>query len=162
MNNNFGWYHRSDKRGPDHVISLCAGHKYLTELGGWQVGTGDMPDLPPADRCCVCMGTADISEIGAKPIPDGKREGRRQCAVAFGRQVREARKAAGLRQDAAARLLDMSTTQVGLVELGKAYPKKPERIGILALLRAVPGAGGTEVCPAAGKPAESPPAESRG
>lgn len=75
----FGWFHRGHASEPDHVISLCAGHRYLvtkTSDNGsylatksqWHFGPGDMPDLPPADGCCVCMGTVTINRMKGAPL----------------------------------------------------------------------------------------------
>lgn len=57
MNAKFHWFHRRDKGREDHVISLCDGHAYLTEKGGWKPGYGNDPvfaNLPPASGCCIC------------------------------------------------------------------------------------------------------------
>jgi hypothetical protein len=64
----FGWYHRTDWPREDHVISLCTGHKYLTEKGSWKPGSGDMHGLPPASRCCVCNGLAPTPRMRNAPL----------------------------------------------------------------------------------------------
>jgi len=63
----FGWFYRPSKGQPDHVIALCAGHAYLAGRG-WQAGKGDMPHLPEADGCCVCMGTASLRRMKNAPL----------------------------------------------------------------------------------------------
>ncbi|MFZ4765829.1 MAG: hypothetical protein ACOYMN_12835 [Roseimicrobium sp.] len=63
----FGWFYCRSKYEPDHIIALCAGHSYLAG-SGWKSGSGDMPDLPPADKCCVCMGTATIRQMISAPL----------------------------------------------------------------------------------------------
>jgi len=64
----FGWYHRKDLGRPDHVISLCAGHAWLTEKGRWQSGPGDMPELPAASGCCVCRGFPPTPRMRNAPL----------------------------------------------------------------------------------------------
>jgi hypothetical protein len=68
MSTGFNWYHRSDKGREDHVISLCEGHAYLTGKGDWKPGSGDMPDLPPANRCPVCSGFAPTPRMRNAPL----------------------------------------------------------------------------------------------
>jgi hypothetical protein len=64
----FAWFHRSDKGREDHVISLCAGHAYLTQKGRWKPGAGDMAPLPDAKGCCVCMGTVTVPRMCNAPL----------------------------------------------------------------------------------------------
>ena len=68
MSAKFSWFHRRDKGREDHVISLCEGHAYLTEKGGWKPGPGDMPDLPPATGCPVCKGFPPTPRMKNAPL----------------------------------------------------------------------------------------------
>ena len=61
----FGWFYRPAE--PDHVIALCAGHKYLAGRG-WKPGEGSLAPLPLAHLCCVCMGTASIKRMRGAPL----------------------------------------------------------------------------------------------
>lgn len=87
----------------------------------------------------------------------GPSEGkRRACAVAYGREVREARKAAGMDQREAAAHVELSRRQIQLIEAGESYPAGCTRDGILSRLRACAAAGGDVAPPTVGKPADSP------
>lgn len=151
---NFRWYHRHEpRRGTDHVISLCSGHDYLA-AGHWTEGEGDLAPIGPARTCALCNGAITLKEVISRPkkLPEAKAKDRH--AVAFGRQVRALRKGAGLDQRAAADRLEFTREHLGMIETGKAYPKKATREGILAILRGVRPSVGPEVAPTVGKPAE--------
>lgn len=62
----FEWFYRAQS---DHVISLCAGHAYLADRGGWVRGsTGNCQGLGEAHQCCVCNGFVTIQRMKDAPL----------------------------------------------------------------------------------------------